>query len=117
MNLERNQRSVLAQLRAGILPLQIELGRFTNIKLADRICQLCNTQSIEDEYRFLFTCPAYENARNAFIGELDENFVALDNNNKLIVLFQFHTRKFAKFVCKILSIRQDALYNRLYLPE
>ena len=32
LNLERNQRSVLAQLRAGILHLQIELGRFTNIK-------------------------------------------------------------------------------------
>ncbi len=35
INLDRNQRSLLAQLRTGILPLHIETGRFSNTKLID----------------------------------------------------------------------------------
>ena len=53
-NLEPIQRSLTAQLRAGILPLFIETGRFYNIKLEDRICKLCNMDKIDNEIHVLF---------------------------------------------------------------
>ena len=61
--LTRYQRSLLAQFRVGVLPLRVETGRFNtlidpaarnyrHLRLHERICQLCNMGSIEDEYHF-----------------------------------------------------------------
>ena len=33
LNLSRNERSVLSQLRCSILPIQIEIGRFINLRI------------------------------------------------------------------------------------
>ncbi len=59
-HLSRIKRSLTAQQRAGILPLNIELGRFRNIKLEDRICSLCHPNVIEDEFHFILQCPLFE---------------------------------------------------------
>ena len=59
-NLSRKQRSMLGQLRSGILPLEIETGRFRNIPPHKRICHVCNQNNVENEYHFLFACPLYE---------------------------------------------------------
>ncbi len=47
--LPRKERSLLAQIRFGILPLHIDTGRFRilNLKLT---CWICNSQEIEDEF-------------------------------------------------------------------
>jgi hypothetical protein len=42
LNLNRKERSLLAQLRCGILPLRIETGRFRAEKVEDRLCIFCN---------------------------------------------------------------------------
>ena len=39
-NLPINQRSLIAQLRMGILPLALEVGRFKNIPEEQRLCDL-----------------------------------------------------------------------------
>ena len=39
-----------------MLPLQLEVGRFANIKLEDRMCQICKSGTVEDELHFLFGC-------------------------------------------------------------
>ena len=59
LNLEKHQRSLLAQLRTGVLPLHIETGRFQNKKLEDRVCNICNTGAVESEYHFLFYCSLF----------------------------------------------------------
>ena len=52
MFMSRKQRSLLAQTRAGILPLKVETGRFRNIKdpltgnmrrmkIEERTCDIC----------------------------------------------------------------------------
>ena len=62
----RSHRSLLAQLRSGILPLRLETGRFQNIrdentghfqklKVEERVCTLCNLNCIEDEIHFVLT--------------------------------------------------------------
>ena len=44
----RQDRSVFSKLRFGILPLQVEIGRWQNIKFEDRVCQICHT-GVEDK--------------------------------------------------------------------
>ena len=45
MDLSLSQRSVLAQIRCGILPLRIETGRFEGKAEAERLCKFCDTNS------------------------------------------------------------------------
>ena len=40
-NLSTSERSAMAQFRFGILPLNIETGRFQNQPIEQRICKLC----------------------------------------------------------------------------
>ncbi len=47
--MSRQQRSLIAQLRLAILPIHIETGKFRGTQLDERICQLCDTQEVEDE--------------------------------------------------------------------
>jgi len=112
INLDRNQRSLLAQLRTGILPLNIETGRFSNTKLEERICKICNSGNIENEYHFLFHCAYFNDERATFIN--DTNLHELPNpedSAKLSHLFENQVRKLAKYVCKIFKKRQDQLYQ------
>ena len=53
----RKERSFMAQLRLGILPLAIETGRYRNVPLEERLCESCRI--IEDEKHFLLHCPLY----------------------------------------------------------
>ena len=70
MYLPRSHRSLLAQLRSGILPLRIESGRFQNIcdpktgktrklKPQERVCTLCDLNLVEDEIHFVCICSKY----------------------------------------------------------
>ncbi len=51
--MSHQQRFLIAQLRLAILPIHIETGRFRGTQLSDRICQLCDTQEVEDEIHFV----------------------------------------------------------------
>ena len=109
LNLERQQKSLLAQLRLGILPLHIETGRFQNKKLEDRVCTICNSGAVESEYHFLFYCNYYKKQRDQFYQEISLPFISTDGE-KLQFLSLNYTRKFARFVCQIFSLRKDKIY-------
>ena len=64
LNLPKNERFLLAQLRCGILPLRIEPGRYVGEKPEERQCTLCNSNCIEDETHFLLECPLYNEQKN-----------------------------------------------------
>ncbi len=49
----RRKMSLIAQLRIGILPFYVEIRRFCNVKLEDRVCQISNNRQIEDEFQFV----------------------------------------------------------------
>ena len=51
----QDRRRVLAALRCGCLPLQIEKGRTIHPKVAleNRVCRLCNSGEIEDATHFI----------------------------------------------------------------
>jgi hypothetical protein len=112
-NLTSSQRSVTAQLRAGILPLHIETGRFRNTKLEDRLCTLCNLQEIESEIHFLFKCPCYAHIRQQWLQSVcanQENFNDLNVDEKLCLLFDKFHRCTSKFILNCFNHRKDKLF-------
>ncbi len=63
---KRYHRSILNKLIFGILPLEIELGRFINVKEHLRLCNVCNLDRVEDEAHFLFSCAPLQAERSEF---------------------------------------------------
>ena len=109
-----SERSVLAQLRFGILPLHIETGRFNNTRLEDRTCKICELDKIEDECHLLFECDAYDIPRNAWIGSVVNScpdFHYLELKDQLHCIFFFCPRPTAKFIKSCLAIRKNVLFS------
>ena len=61
--------SIFAQLRLGILALEIETGRFRNIPSENRMCHFCKNE-IRDELHFLCVCPVHRFHRNRLFNEI-----------------------------------------------
>ncbi len=75
--------------RCGTAPLRIETGRYVNIALNDRICQLYDCENVEDERPFLMSCIAlnYER-RNLYIivSQSITDFNLLSDEGKFLTL-------------------------------
>ncbi len=113
-NLSPSERSMLAQFRMGILPLEIETGRFFNVKVEERICKLCTEGLVEDEYHFLFVCPLYEDLREDMFSEITNicpEFVYLEYAEQLNLLFKEFCRKVAKYIKRAYERRKSVLYT------
>ena len=110
-NMPKHLRSLLAQYRAGILPLAVETGRFSNTPLEERICISCK-ENVEDEFHVLCSCPQYNELREILYAvaqnsepEFDrwdpiEKFVYLNNNNQ---------HEVAKYLEKVMRMRRLVL--------
>ena len=59
----RQNRSLMAQIRCGILPLKIETGRYSNLPVEERLCDICNLGKVESEIHFMLECPMYSEER------------------------------------------------------
>ncbi len=111
--MDRYDRSLLSQLRYGILPLEIETGRYKNVARDHRICTLCNT-AVEDQIHFVFKCPTYENIRNDFYVTCEDrvtNWAELSDTQRIAILFENHPRMFGKYVKKLFVHRKNILFN------
>ena len=53
--------------------LPIELGRHMNIDKRDRICNLCNSADIGDEFHYFCICPAFHESRKKLFKNIDGN--------------------------------------------
>lgn len=112
LNLSRSQRSILAQLRSGTLPLRIETGRFTRVDLNDRICNLCTNNEIESETHFILHCKCYEAERNVFLDYVNVQMGSdeVDEGSVIKNMFLSFPRQMAKFCQKCYKIRQEQEY-------
>ena len=50
-------KHILSKYRLSAHSLSIETGRYHNISRNNRICSLCNMNTLEDEYHFVLVCP------------------------------------------------------------
>ena len=113
INLASSERSVLAQITFGMLPLHIESGGFSNTKWEDRKCYFCDLDKVEDECHFLFECEACATQRNIWLDSLMNkclDFHYLQNSDQSKCIFTICPRATAKFTKACLSIRINVLY-------
>ncbi len=103
--LSRFKRSTFAKYRCGILPLQIELGRFRGQSVAQLVCQLCKND-VETELHFLFDCPLYD--RSQFIQETGLRNVP-NNEEKVKICMLDYQKLTAKFITQIWCERQTLI--------
>ncbi len=114
MNISRYEKSLLSQLRYGILPLRIETGRFVNEKRHERLCMLCNSNLVEDTEHFIFHCNLYDSHRLDLEKKAKSVINGWDNlsyMDKLSNLFETLTRSFAKYVKNIFTLRRSIIYK------
>ncbi len=99
----RKERSTLAQIRFGILPLHIETGRFRGTALEERTCQICNSQSIEDEFHFILICNEYNELRIKLFNSIKykvETFEYLDNSEMFVDNMKYEWKCLSKCIVK-----------------
>ena len=60
-------RKYLSKFRPPAHSLSIEKGRYNNTNRRDRICNLCISSDIEDEFHFILKCPIYNDLRVNYI--------------------------------------------------
>ena len=100
--------------------LRIETGRHTVPKTPEdlRLCHVCQTNEIENELYFLFSCTHYDNLRIKLFNELTEKYIFfkdLDSIN-LKILFLFNSidpvicRSIAAYDC--MNYRQELLFQK-----
>ncbi len=82
LNMNRKDRSVLAQFRLGILQIEVEVGRYRQKSLSDRTCPFCKNE-VEDKIHFLFNCMMYNHERNTLCLGTEETYV---NQDKTLIL-------------------------------
>ena len=104
-NISRSQRLLLAQLHMGILPLNIETGGYIQKELNERLCLLCNQNSIEDEHHFLLSC-LVENATCDNLCKLIPRFNHLIPNEQLCILMNLKSKYLANFIESIWNKRK-----------
>ena len=110
----RHQRSILAQFRAGILPLHLETGRWQNTPVEHRVCQVCTSNNIEDECHFLCVCDAYDSPRQLLfraVSQRNSEFENMQVQEKLVYLLKFAGRETAKYLETAFNIRKSLLYS------
>ena len=111
LDVSKYQRSIFSQFRYGILPLQIEVGRYRDVPLANRTCQICNLE-VEDEIRFLLVCNKYSEQRNILFDkamESDEFFYFKDEIEQFVFLVSNLQKAVMKFLTSALAIRTSIL--------
>ena len=77
----------ITRFRLSSTKLAIETGRYINIEREDRFCNICNLETIGDEYHLIFECKNERivDLRRKF---LPESYMSNGSRNKLIVLLR-----------------------------
>ncbi len=87
--LNRRKRSLTAEIRIGTLPLHIETGRFRNVKIEVRVCQVCKNGDVKNEFHFICICYAYSTLRNTMYDKInDVTFYNMTDRDKFVYLMQ-----------------------------
>ena len=109
-------RQVMAGLRAGCLPLQVELGRYTLPKTPYklRICKLCNKE-VENTGTFLIRYSLLEEVRKKLFDCTlvhNPNFLLIPDQAKCLTLFDPKNSIYS--VCKLIFSMYVLRNNLLY---
>ena len=96
----KRKRSLFAQLRVGILPLEIKTGRYRNKPPENRSGPFC-VNIPEDEKHFICICPTYDAYREIMYDKItlnSPNFTLLDNENNFLYVMSCNDKCVPDFV-------------------
>ena len=113
--MSRRQHSVLAQLRCGILPIEIETGRWNRVDYNLRFCKLCNDREVENEEHFIFSCNVFINERTAFFNTVENISPGFAQNNVQERFTKLMTKELvvqlSKYLLDIYNKRREKLFT------
>ena len=113
-SLSKPERSQLAQLRCGVLPLRVETGRYVGLALNERLCTVCQNRVVEDEIHFILQCPTYADLRKRILFNdqtVLETLASFNPLEQLSFLMKHHHRQVARFIAKCMERRAGVLYR------
>ena len=111
-NLSRFQRSLLAQMKFGILPLKLETDRYQGIPENQRLCQICTLGAVESEFHFIFHCPTLGRVRDNFLPKFNIDFSANTEASSLhSMLSTDHIQITARYIEALYKERQNTIYE------
>ena len=68
----RNQRAWLSRLRCSAHHLEIETGRWSKTPIEERLCKMCDSNKIGDEYHLTMECKTFSTKRACFLGRWNQ---------------------------------------------
>ena len=99
--LEPKFKFILAKFRTTNHKFPVELGRWNNIAIENRICHLCNCNEIGDEFHYLFQCENFSCDRSLFIPSF---YASRPNTFKLDKLMNIHKTSLLRKLCKYIEV-------------
>ena len=99
----------LARLRLSSHHLRIETARYSNqfTERNNRVCTICNSRDLEDEFHFVLICPCYSDLRKKYIKKY---FTSRPSVFKFVELMQNENptiiRNLGKFVYEAFNVRK-----------
>ena len=82
----------------------------------ERICKICKTNSIEDEFQFLIKCPLYAEFRQKLYKTALESISEFNHLNDEDKFVKINTHKFISlsiYLEKSWNLRKNHLFNNL----
>ena len=112
-NISKFQRSLLTQLRIGILPLAFETKRCYRIPWENRTCKLYKENFIEDEIHFVCKCSAYNLVREILFPKFNVyfNINEMDANDQFCNISKLDNIKLVvDYVNELWNTRKSILF-------
>lgn len=98
---------VLCRFRTTNHKLPIETGRWQNVMRQNRICLLCNTNSIGDEFHYILECNYFSDKRREHISK---TFTNRPNILKFCSLFTNKRKPVLLKLCKLIRCINSCVY-------
>ena len=115
-NLPRNQRSLVSRFLCGILPLQVETGRFSDVKKELRFCKVCEGVAVEDEAHFLLKCKKLKQERKTHVKPIlktNPDYKNMSDHEKMAMLISPENMKeFGRVLAIMFDKRQELMSKK-----
>ncbi len=102
---DRKLRGLMARMRTGTFPIQIEMGRYRDKKQDERLCLHCleteKKKEIENEVHFLHKCPKYKEERLKYLTTIDATQSLPANDQDIIKMYLCNSNHY--ITCKYLQ--------------
>ena len=96
----------MSKLRLSNHRLEIEVGRHTNVKQEERICQLCRN-GVEDELHFIVQCTEYDELRDELLPKnILSNQNISDRERFIKLMCDNEIKQIGKYIFKSFELRQ-----------